>query len=130
MAQEHESQEQEVTAQDQGHINEFSRLNVKYHELEEDLRGKEEVLVNLQDSSNEVMMMLDDEEMVKFSVGEAYVDLSQEAATEHIERLVADVEEEVAKLQAELAGAKGRMKELKSLLTVKFGKTINLEEDE
>jgi hypothetical protein len=54
MAQEHESQEQEVTAQDQGHINEFSRLNVKYHELEEDLRGKEEVLVNLQDSSNEV----------------------------------------------------------------------------
>jgi prefoldin subunit 4 len=54
MAPEHETEEKEVTAQDQAHINEFSRLNVKYHELEDDLKAKNELLVNLQDSSNEV----------------------------------------------------------------------------
>ena len=51
---EHESEEKEVTAQDQARINEFSRLNVKFHELEDDLKIKQELLVNLQDSSNEV----------------------------------------------------------------------------
>lgn len=110
---EHESEEKEVTAQDQAHINEFSRLNVKFHELEDDLKTKQEMLVNLQDSSNEVcgswstmlycksgffafclaaarrqvlysscaqqvMMMLDESEPVKFAVGESYVDLDQE----------------------------------------------------
>jgi hypothetical protein len=56
---EHESEEKEVTAQDQAHINEFSRLNVKFHELEDDLKVKQEVLVNLQDSSNEVCSAYD-----------------------------------------------------------------------
>ena len=36
------------------------------------------------------------------------------AATEHIERMVEETEAEVSKLQADLAGVKGRMKELKS----------------
>eukprot|EP00802_Teleaulax_amphioxeia_P019647 Tamp_19888.p1 GENE.Tamp_19888~~Tamp_19888.p1 ORF type:complete len:132 (-),score=55.65 Tamp_19888:385-780(-) len=130
MAPEHETEEKEVTAADQANINEFSRLNVKFHEIEEDLKAKQEWLVNLQDSSNEVMMMLDDSEPVKFVVGESYVDISQESATEHIERMVEETEAEVSKMQADLAGVKGRMKELKSLLTVKFGKSINLEEEE
>ena len=54
MQPEHETEEKEVTAEDQAHINEFSRLNVKFHEIEEDLKVKQEQLVNLQDSSNEV----------------------------------------------------------------------------
>jgi len=54
MAPEHETEEKEVTAADQANINEFSRLNVKFHEIEEDLKAKQEWLVNLQDSSNEV----------------------------------------------------------------------------
>ena len=54
MAPEHETEEKEVTASDQAHINEFSRLNVKFHELDDDLKMKQEVLVNLQDSGNEV----------------------------------------------------------------------------
>jgi chaperonin cofactor prefoldin len=75
-------------------------------------------------------MLLDDSEKVKFAVGESYVDLSQDEATEHIEKMVEDAEAEVAKMQGDLASCKGRMKELKSLLTVKFGKSINLEEEE
>ena len=35
-------------------------------------------------------------------------------ATEHIERMVEETEAEVSKMQADLAGVKGRMKELKS----------------
>jgi prefoldin subunit 4 len=54
MQPEHETEEKEVTAEDQAHINEFSRLNAKFHEIEEDLKVKQEELVNLQDSSNEV----------------------------------------------------------------------------
>lgn len=130
MEPEHESEEKEVTAEDQAHINEFSRLNVKCHELEDDLKVKQEELVNLQDSSNEVLMMLDDTEAVKFSVGEAYVDLTQEDASEQIERMVADTEAEVSKMQQNLNDVKQRMKQLKSLLTVKFGKSINLEEED
>merc|ERR1712216_733213 len=113
MAPEHESEEKEVTAQDQAHINEFSRLNVIFHEVEDDLKMKQELLVNLQDSSNEVMMMLDDTEPVKFAVGESYCELPQDEASEQ-----------------KMADVKARMKQLKSLLTVKFGKSINLEEDD
>ena len=43
-----------MTKEDQAHINEFSKLNVKFHEIEDDLKAKQETLVNLQDSSNEV----------------------------------------------------------------------------
>ena len=130
MAPEHESEEKAVTAQDQAHINEFSRLNVIFHEVEDDLKMKQELLVNLQDSSNEVMMMLDDTEPVKFAVGESYCELPQDEASEQIDRMVAETEAEVATMQQKMADVKARMKQLKSLLTVKFGKSINLEEDD
>ena len=45
-----------MTKEDQAHINEFSKLNVKFHEIEDDLKAKQEMLVNLQDSSNEVCL--------------------------------------------------------------------------
>ena len=45
-----------MTKEDQAHINEFSQLNVKFHEIEDDLKAKQEMLVNLQDSSNEVCL--------------------------------------------------------------------------
>merc|ERR1711939_690837 len=82
------------------------------------------LLVNLQDSSNEVMMMLDDTEPVKFAVGESYCELPQDEASEQIDRMVAETEAEVATMQQKMADVKARMKQLKSLLTVKFGKRM------
>ena len=60
-----ESPEREVTALDQADINSFSRLNLRFHELEDEIKTKKDELVNLQDASNEVIMMMDDTELIK-----------------------------------------------------------------
>mmetsp|Transcript_26929 Transcript_26929/g.42077 ORF Transcript_26929/g.42077 Transcript_26929/m.42077 type:complete len:137 (+) Transcript_26929:32-442(+) len=122
--------EREVNAADQADINAFSKLNLKYHELDMELKAKKEELENLQDCSNEVLMMLDDTEAVKLSVGEAYVDLSQDDAQEYITKMIEECEESVSKYEGEISEVKGKMSELKARLSLKFGKSINLEEDE
>jgi hypothetical protein len=43
-----DEEEKEVTASDQADINAFSRLNVQMHDLEDELKEKKELLVNLQ----------------------------------------------------------------------------------
>eukprot|EP00960_Hanusia_phi_P029539 748008-Hanusia_phi.AAC.6 len=77
-----EGEEKEVTAADQADINEFSKLNIRFHEVEDDIKSKkvdlnkasageqviastQDQLQNLQDCSNEIMMLLDDSEPVK-----------------------------------------------------------------
>ncbi|EKX48738.1 Prefoldin protein, subunit 4 [Guillardia theta CCMP2712] len=130
MAAGEEGEEKEVTAADQADINEFSKLNIRFHELEDDIKSKKDHLQNLQDCSNEIMMLLDDSEPVKLSVGEAFVELNQEDAQGHVDKCIEEVEGETNQLQAEILTVKSRMKELKARLTLKFGKSINLEEDE
>eukprot|EP00287_Rhodomonas_sp_CCMP768_P013519 CAMPEP_0196722362 /NCGR_PEP_ID=MMETSP1091-20130531/4739_1 /TAXON_ID=302021 /ORGANISM="Rhodomonas sp., Strain CCMP768" /LENGTH=132 /DNA_ID=CAMNT_0042064043 /DNA_START=15 /DNA_END=413 /DNA_ORIENTATION=+ len=122
--------DKEVSATDQADINAFSRLNVRYHDIEDDLKLKKEELVNLQDCSNELLMILDDEELVKVGVGESYADLNQEEAQEHVNALVEEAEKSVSGLEAEMTNVKDKMKELKARLKVKFGNSINLDEDE
>ncbi|KAJ1494133.1 hypothetical protein T484DRAFT_1928001 [Baffinella frigidus] len=125
-----ETEEREVTAGDQADINAFSRLNVNLHDLQDDLKEKKDILVNLQDASNEVMMILDDTQPVKMAVGEAYADVSQEEATERIDAMVEETEEAVALLESQVKGVQEKMRELKGRLSLKFGSNINLEEDD
>mmetsp|Transcript_47561 Transcript_47561/g.115824 ORF Transcript_47561/g.115824 Transcript_47561/m.115824 type:complete len:126 (-) Transcript_47561:72-449(-) len=121
---------QEVSSADQKDINAFSKLNAKYHELQDELKETKDILVNLQDAQNEVLMVMDDSEPIKMSVGEVFFDLSQDDATAALDERVAGHEETVTKFDAELAEVKGEMATLKGRLTAKFGKSINLEEED
>jgi prefoldin subunit 4 len=57
--------EVEVTWEDQQMINTFGRLNGRYHELAEELRGKKDELATVEDASSEIFLIDDEDLKVK-----------------------------------------------------------------
>ena len=51
----------EVRLEDQQHINQFGRLNVRMHDLEEEIKAKVGEVELLDDASNELILADDDE---------------------------------------------------------------------
>ncbi|KAK9820087.1 hypothetical protein WJX72_006008 [[Myrmecia] bisecta] len=117
----------EVTFEDQQRINTFGKLNLRFHELEAEMRHKKTLLDDLEDASNE--LMLTDEEQVRYVVGECFYYANAEEATERIEAATAEAQTEMDRLKQELQQTTGKMAELKQVLYGKFGDSINLEED-
>ena len=60
--------------------------------------------------------------------GEAFVDVSEDFATEHCEAEQERVQAELDGFDAAIAAAEKRQKELKKVLYDRFGAQINLEE--
>ena len=64
----------------------------------------------------------------RLKLGEAFLDCSEEYATEYCEKKVAKFSGEKDAMKAEEETILARQKELKKLLYGRFGKAINLEE--
>jgi chaperonin cofactor prefoldin len=64
----------------------------------------------------------------RLKLGEAFLDCSEEFATEYCEKKVAKFNEDIEALSGEEAKILERQKELKKALYSRFGKAINLEE--
>ena len=60
-----ESATAEVTSEDQRNINAFSKLNSQKDELKDDLQEVEDELVRLRETSEELMMVLEDDIPIK-----------------------------------------------------------------
>lgn len=118
--------QQEVTREDQTHINSFNKLNATFHELEATIAGKKKILEELDDASNE--LMLSDEDSVRYVIGESFVHVDKDVADERLTAMTALLTKEVAELSKQLAGIQAEMKGLKATLYSKFGSSINLEE--
>eukprot|EP00741_Cyanophora_paradoxa_P021479 tig00021357_g20735.t1 len=118
----------EVTRQDQQNINAFNRLNQRFHELEDELKAKKDELQNLEDASSD-LMMCDDDDIVKYQMGEAFVDVKASVAQELVDKSKERVQGQVDTLVDSIASAKSKMEELKKTLYGKFGNAINLEEE-
>ncbi|CAD7695666.1 unnamed protein product [Ostreobium quekettii] len=118
----------QVAWEDQSNINRFNKLNNEWHELQARVQRQERLTEDLEDASNELMLVDDDE--VRFAMSDClFVRLPQDEVEvklqEEAERVKKDYEstkEEVEKIGAEMAMLKTRLYE-------KFGNAINLEEE-
>ncbi|RAL40075.1 unnamed protein product [Cuscuta campestris] len=121
------SSEVEVNWKDQQNINEFSRLNNRFHELEDEIKVAKETTENLEDAGNE--LILSDEEVVRFLIGEVFAHVPREDVESKIEDMKEETGKKLEKLLKEKAAVAAKMTELKKILYAKFKDSINLEED-
>ncbi|CAJ0627360.1 7836_t:CDS:2, partial [Entrophospora sp. SA101] len=114
------------TLEDQQRINEFSKANTKYSDLEETYENKKQEKEYLDDLTNE-LELLDEEEKIKYKIGDSFIDLPILKVQELIEKDKALLEGELESIKNEFDELKNKMSNLKVHLYRKFGKAINLE---
>lgn len=119
--------EVEVTWEDQQNINKFGRLNNRLHELEDQIKIAKEANENLEDASNE--LILTDDDIVRFQIGEVFAHVAKEDVEDRIEQMKEKTSENLEKLEEEKKSVLAQMAELKNVLYGKFKDSINLEED-
>ncbi|XP_024964799.1 probable prefoldin subunit 4 [Cynara cardunculus var. scolymus] len=119
--------ETEVTWEDQQNINKFGRLNNRYHELEDEIRIAKEANENFEDASNE--LILTDEEVVRFQIGEVFAHVPKDEVEMRIEQMTETTTKHLEKLKDEKDAVVAQMADLKKVLYAKFKDSINLEED-
>ncbi|KNC47284.1 prefoldin subunit 4 [Thecamonas trahens ATCC 50062] len=117
----------DVNWEDQQRINKFGRLNQRVHELEADIGRWQEELDNLEDASTEVLMA-DDDDALRFQIGEVFVMLPADEVEARIEALQEETEAKVTAAEAEIETLREALAELKVVLYGKFKNSINLEE--
>ncbi|KAI9185635.1 hypothetical protein LWI28_009008 [Acer negundo] len=117
----------EVTWEDQQNINKFGRLNNRLHELLDEIKTAKETNDNLEDASNE--LILTDEEVIRFQVGEVFVHVPNDEVESRIEEMKEATSTNLEKLEEEKGTILAQMAELKKILYGKFKDSINLEED-
>ncbi|KAK7337914.1 hypothetical protein VNO77_18505 [Canavalia gladiata] len=122
-----EGSDTEVTWEDQQNINKFGRLNNRFHELEDDIKTAKETNDNLEDASNE--LILSDEEIVRFQIGEVFAHVPKDEVESKLEQMKEVTGQKLGKLEEEKESVLAQMAELKKVLYGKFKDSINLEED-
>ncbi|KAF9473395.1 Prefoldin, subunit 4 [Pholiota conissans] len=127
LEQDEEKDDAEVTWEDQQRINTFSKLNNRIRLIEEKLTDLKQEKEALDDLSTE-LELADEDELVLYKVGEAFVHMPQSRALKRLEKDQAVVDAKVSVLAAQADDCETQMKELKVKLYTKFGKAINLDE--
>ncbi|KAF9900642.1 hypothetical protein EC991_007068 [Linnemannia zychae] len=118
----------QVSWQDQENINTFSKYNAKLQDLEEAYENKKTEKEYLDDLAME-LELADEDEPVKYRIGEAFVSLSLEAAQERISKSQEELDQDIEGLKAQMDEAVEKMEGLKKVLYARFGNAINLEKD-
>ncbi|KAG0235349.1 hypothetical protein BGW41_000843 [Actinomortierella wolfii] len=118
----------QVSWQDQENINTFSKYNAKLQDLEEQYEVKKTEKEYLDDLATE-LELADEDEPVKYRIGEAFVSLPLADAQERIQKAQEKLDEEIDALKAQVDDAVDKMAALKKTLYARFGNAINLEKD-
>ncbi|EGG15046.1 prefoldin beta-like domain containing protein [Cavenderia fasciculata] len=127
MIDKHDEIDLEVSHADQKMINTFGRLNNRKHELLRQKKFKQEDLEKATDAQDDVFLA-DDETKFKYMMGEAYIETEKSETEELIEKYMAQLEEDIKKIDEEIEDIAEVHKELKVHLYAKFKTSINLEE--
>ena len=128
--------EMEVSRDDQVKINQFSRLNGKYHEIEMEMKAKkvmdvesliQEEVEALEDAGNLIEEALG--EGVLLHIGECFVEVNDDYAKSYHNTLIEKTKKELDTLNESKGDIEKQMKELRAHLYARFGVNINLEEE-
>ena len=74
-------QDTQIEYGDQMNINEFSRCNMKFHDLQDEIKKLKEEIDNLVDAAQQVEEALGEEGALKLFMGEAFIAVDDEQAT-------------------------------------------------
>jgi prefoldin subunit 4 len=116
----------EVRREDQVKINQFSRLNQKFQDLEEDIAALKEELSTFNNANEELMLCMDDGG-IRLKIGESFFRVNEDYANEYLEDLKSTTDAELTAKTDECENIRGEMDALKAELYTKFGSSINLE---
>jgi len=129
MSSSNNSNETEVSFEDQQKINKFARCNTRCNDIKEDLKNKKNDLTNIQDAEDEMMISLEADDKVPYMYGELFILKSQDDATESFNKDREELNEEIKDLSAKAAALEATMNEIRPQLYAKFGDNIKLEDD-
>ncbi|XP_068997911.1 prefoldin subunit 4 [Embiotoca jacksoni] len=119
-----------VTFEDQQKINKFARNTSRMTELKNEIESKKKTLQNLQDASDDLMMLDDDALLIPYQIGDVFISHTQEETQEMLETAKEVLQLEVKGLEGRVSAIQQVLGELKVQLYAKFGNDINLEADE
>uniref|UniRef100_A0A671TYM0 Prefoldin subunit 4 n=1 Tax=Sparus aurata TaxID=8175 RepID=A0A671TYM0_SPAAU len=85
-----------VTFEDQQKINKFARNTSRVTELKNEIEAKKKSLQNLQDASDDLMMLDDDALLIPYQIGNVFVSHSQEETQEMLEAAKEALEQELS----------------------------------
>ncbi|KIK69114.1 hypothetical protein GYMLUDRAFT_35174 [Collybiopsis luxurians FD-317 M1] len=125
--QDQESNETEVTWEDQQKINLFSKLNTRMKAFEAKLEAVKQEKEALDDLSTE-LELADEDEPILYKIGESFLHMPLPRALKRLEKDQADVDDRLSKLSESSQECEDEMKKLKVALYAKFGSAINLDE--
>jgi prefoldin subunit 4 len=117
----------DILREDQYKINKFSYLNVQSQELGREIKIKEEKLNAIQDALDEIEIAMESE--IRIMIGESFVLCTEEEALTRLEKIRDVKKEELDRLKSNAETMQKEIAGLKSYLYLKFGSSINLEED-
>ncbi|XP_035678520.1 prefoldin subunit 4-like [Branchiostoma floridae] len=120
----------QVTYEDQQKINTFANKNAKLVELKEEVEAKQKELQNLEDASDDLLMVDDESAPIPYRIGEVFISMPLEATQEKLEEAKAQIQQQIADLNGQADEIKGVLGKLKVELYAKFSNNINLEMDE
>ncbi|KAJ3052511.1 hypothetical protein HK097_006113 [Rhizophlyctis rosea] len=126
MLREGEEADAEVTWEDQQNINAFSKLNGRLEALDEIYQEKKKEKEYLEDLTQE-LELADEDESVKYRIGDAYVSITLDEANERITAENSELSTELDGITSKMETINKEMAKLKAILYGKFGKSINLE---
>lgn len=102
----------QVTYDDQQKINQFARNNAKLQDLKDELENKKKELQNLEDACDE-MLMVEDESLVPYQIGEVFVSLGVDSANEMLEKAKENTMEEMKGLEQQCEAIQTLLQDLK-----------------
>jgi prefoldin subunit 4 len=118
----------EIERLDQEKICAFSRANMKYTDLKNDIKKLKEEIDNLEDAT-----LLVEESMgegLKLFLGECFVTVDEEQGNLYVQKVAEEKQEELDAKTDQMDKLEAEMKNLKSYLYARFGSSINLEEND
>eukprot|EP00747_Dinoflagellata_sp_TGD_P164445 gnl/TRDRNA2_/TRDRNA2_184398_c0_seq1.p1 gnl/TRDRNA2_/TRDRNA2_184398_c0~~gnl/TRDRNA2_/TRDRNA2_184398_c0_seq1.p1 ORF type:complete len:128 (-),score=59.30 gnl/TRDRNA2_/TRDRNA2_184398_c0_seq1:106-489(-) len=121
-----EQKDIEVAKEDQQRINQFSRANLRYEELDEEIESLKKKVQEYKDAMEEVEGCME-EEGILLKIGEAFTPVEDDEATERLSKMIDESEERLREATGEIEVVKTQLDSLKKLLYAKFGTSINLE---
>ncbi|KAK9353962.1 Prefoldin subunit-domain-containing protein [Lipomyces doorenjongii] len=121
-----ETPDVQVSWEDQQRINDFSKLNSRLSELEDQYRQKQDENEYLEDVGTEIELV-DEDEVVQYKIGNTFYWLKQSEVVERLEKQTDSAAAELNDLEDKVRSIKDEMDELKTVLYKKFGNAINLE---
>ena len=121
-----EESDADVRAIDQQMINTFGRLNARLTEVKAEKEGVKKQMEVMDDASTELMMVTGTSKVL-LELGDCFVEVNEEEATEYTEDETEKLQERIDALSGEEAEILKEQAKLKVVLYGRFGKSINLE---